>query len=192
MAKNDQQDSYEKLLSANHARMIDFVKFAEAKNAALLTFASVWIGTIITLLRSNSDPLPMGYNTAFLAVLPLLVIAAIISVKSFLPRFLHHFHQTADTRNFLYFEHIASIKTDMLDETMRARYLPSDDNAFTDEYISDLSLQIAIQARIADRKFRAFNRAGWLVLIAFGIMILPIARVLIHLADSFAHAQGWL
>lgn len=42
MARNDQQDSYEKLLSASHGRMLDLVKFAETKNAALLTFCSGW------------------------------------------------------------------------------------------------------------------------------------------------------
>jgi hypothetical protein len=35
MAKDDQQEAYEKLLSATLPRAVDFVKFAETKNAAL-------------------------------------------------------------------------------------------------------------------------------------------------------------
>jgi len=80
MAKNDQQEAYEKLLSANHGRMVDFSKFAEARNAALLTFCSVWMGAIITLLRS-SDKLPLGYGYAFRIALLLLFIAAVISLN---------------------------------------------------------------------------------------------------------------
>ncbi|ASY56645.1 hypothetical protein SS05631_c17120 [Sinorhizobium sp. CCBAU 05631] len=34
--------------------MIDSVKFAERKNAALLTFCSVWIGAIINALKLRS------------------------------------------------------------------------------------------------------------------------------------------
>jgi hypothetical protein len=192
MAKNDQQDNYEKLLSANHTRMIDFVKFAETKNAALLTFCSVWIGSIITLLRANNNPLPMGYDKAFLATLPLLVIAALISLKSFLPKFLHNFHQSKGEMNLLYFRDIADCKVDNYGKAASERYLPQPDWSYTEAYLEDLTAQIAIQARIADQKFKAFHRAGWIVLVAFGMMALPIAVTLIRLADARAHALGWL
>ncbi|MDW9928083.1 hypothetical protein [Sinorhizobium meliloti] len=56
MAKNEHQESYEKLLSANRARMIDSVKFAGTKNAALLTSCSVRIGVIIDLLTAARFP----------------------------------------------------------------------------------------------------------------------------------------
>ncbi|NNH83573.1 hypothetical protein HLH89_21430 [Rhizobium laguerreae] len=103
MAKNDQQEAYEKLMSANHGRMMDFVKFAETKNAALLTFSSVWIGAIINLLKSPDD-LPFGYTYAFEAALPLLAIAAVICLKSLLPRFLNQVYKREDdVVNLLYF-----------------------------------------------------------------------------------------
>ncbi|MDR9820597.1 adenylate/guanylate cyclase domain-containing protein [Rhizobium hidalgonense] len=41
--KNDQQEAFERVLVTSLARVLDFLKFAEAKNAALLTFASAWI-----------------------------------------------------------------------------------------------------------------------------------------------------
>jgi hypothetical protein len=40
MPRDDQEEAFDKLLSAHLARTQDFVKFAEAKNAALLTFSS--------------------------------------------------------------------------------------------------------------------------------------------------------
>ncbi|WP_439360539.1 hypothetical protein [Bradyrhizobium sp. DASA03007] len=41
--KDDQEDAFEKTLSTQLNRNIDFLKFAETKNAALLTFSSAWI-----------------------------------------------------------------------------------------------------------------------------------------------------
>jgi hypothetical protein len=36
------REAFGDMLSAALARVVDFLKFAEAKNAALLTFASAW------------------------------------------------------------------------------------------------------------------------------------------------------
>jgi hypothetical protein len=70
VAKSGQEESYEKILAADLQRVIDFLKFAEAKNGALLTFASAWILAIIGLL-SGDRALPVGVSTAFSVVLPL-------------------------------------------------------------------------------------------------------------------------
>jgi hypothetical protein len=173
MPKNDQQDSYEKLLSANHSRMIDLVKFAEAKNAALLTFCSVWMGSIIAMLRSSDEP-PIEYRAAFLVVLPILAVAAVISITSFLPKLLRHVHRIEEgSTNLLYFGDIARLGTEKYGEAARKRYLPSDNQSATEEYLSDLALQIAVQACIADRKFKIFNAAGRLVLASFVCMAVP-------------------
>ncbi|RVB72042.1 MULTISPECIES: Pycsar system effector family protein [unclassified Mesorhizobium] len=173
MARNDQQDSYEKLLSASHGLMLDLVKFAETKNAALLTFCSVWMGSIITILRSLDEP-PMGYRAAFLVVLPLLAVAAVISLTSFLPKFLHHFHRTVDgSANLLYFGDIAKLRSEEFGEAARRRYFPEDGQSATDDYLDDLALQVAVQALIANRKFKTFNAAGRLVLASFICMAAP-------------------
>lgn len=49
--------------------MFDLVRFAETKNAALLTFASAWILAMLNLLSSDRT-LPPGFGSAFLAALP--------------------------------------------------------------------------------------------------------------------------
>jgi hypothetical protein len=52
--KDDQEEAFEKILSTQLGGTIDFVKFAETKNAALLTFSSAWIiGTINLLTGPN-------------------------------------------------------------------------------------------------------------------------------------------
>ncbi|MFD2053751.1 Pycsar system effector family protein [Mesorhizobium calcicola] len=173
MAKNDQQESYEKALAANHSRMMDLVKFAEAKNAALLTFCSVWMATIIGILRSTDEP-PMGYRTAFLVALPLLAVAAVVTLTSFLPKLLHHLrHEREETSNLLYFGHIASLEIDDFGPASKQRYYPVEGQSFSDEYLDDLAVQVAVQARIANRKFKTFNAAGRLVLASFVCMAAP-------------------
>ncbi|WP_320195361.1 Pycsar system effector family protein [Agrobacterium rosae] len=173
MAKNDQQEAYEKLLSANHARMIEFSKFAETKNAALLTFCSVWMGAIITLLRAP-EQLPLGYTFAFRAALPLLFIAALVSLKSLMPKFLHQIHKRDDDyKNLLYFGDIAEGGTKDYPEMAADLYLPKENDSASETYLHDLAVQTAIHAKIAYRKFRMFNWAGALVLAAFAIMTTP-------------------
>ncbi|WP_028732170.1 Pycsar system effector family protein [Rhizobium leguminosarum] len=173
MAKNDQQEAYEKLMSANHGRMMDFVKFAETKNAALLTFSSVWIGAIINLLKSPDD-LPFGYTYAFEAALPLLAIAAIICLKSLLPRFLNQVYKREDdVVNLLYFGDIIKGGVKDYPDMAQKEYLPLEGESATPTYLHDLGVQTAIQASIAHRKFKMFHWAGSLVLLAFVSMALP-------------------
>ncbi|KAB0682047.1 Pycsar system effector family protein [Aureimonas leprariae] len=193
MAKDDQQDSFEKLLSTHHGRMIDFVKFAETKNAALLTFCSVWIGAIIGLLRAP-DKLPMNYDKAFLAVLPILFVAALLTLRSFLPRFLHHHHHSDEdgSKNLLYFGDIASLKTDQYIHRIRERYYPPDGSSCTERYLDDLAVQVSVQSQIALRKFKTFTRAGCLVLAAFAILALPIIHAAVSAAARYALMRGWI
>lgn len=187
MAKNDQQEAYEKLLSANHGRMVDFSKFAEAKNAALLTFCSVWMGAIITLLRS-SDELPLGYGYAFRVALFLLFIAAVISLKSLMPKFLDQMHKREDDyKNLLYFGDITKAGTKYYPGMAADLYMPTADNSATETYLHDLAVQTAIHAKIAHRKFKMFNWAGSVVLIAFGVMAIPPILFCIRWAISQLH-----
>ena len=55
-------DAYEKILTANLQRTIDFLKFAEAKNAALLALASAWVVAIFNLTCSHKPMESMDKN----------------------------------------------------------------------------------------------------------------------------------
>ncbi len=180
MPKNPQQEAYEKLMSANHSRMIDFVKFAETKNAALLTFSSVWMGAIINLLRSSSE-LPFGYQYAFIAALPLLAVASVICLKSLLPRLLDRIlKRENDYKNLLYFEDIAKGGIKQYPVKAVNIYMPEADQSATPTYLHDLGVQTAIHASIAHRKFRMFQWAGTLVLLAFACMAVPPVVILVR------------
>ena len=178
-------EALEKLVSAQHGRAIDFVKFAETKNAALLTFCSVWIGSGIAMLRTE-EILPAGYGLALRLTLPLLTVAALIALTSFLPRTLDSMLKRAeDKRNLLYFGDVARMDVDAFGRLLRERYL-AEGGACSTTYVDDLVEQVAIQSRIALRKFRTFDVGAKLVIACFVIMALPavvgLARNIICLA----------
>src|SRR5688572_23177892 len=85
MAKDDQQEAYEKALGASFLRVHDWVKFAEAKNAALLAFASAWTVAIGNILMKDTAP-PAIYAGVLPVAGAMFLIAVLISVVTFMPR----------------------------------------------------------------------------------------------------------
>jgi len=57
---DDPQEAYVLVLTETLQRAIDFLKFAEAKNAALLAFASAWIGVAVNL-ECKSGTIPSSF-----------------------------------------------------------------------------------------------------------------------------------
>ena len=105
-----EQEAFEKILSANLARVVDLIKFAETKNAALLTFSAFWILALINLLASGRA-LPDGFAGAFLIALPVFAVSAFVCVLAFLPKIdIQHRHATNEGgRNLLFFSDIARV-----------------------------------------------------------------------------------
>ncbi len=97
-----------------------------------------------------------------------------MSLTSFFPKLLHHYHRPEDdSANMLYFGDIAKIGVKDFKTSIKERYLPSENETFSDAYLGDLAVQTAVQASIAARKFRTFNAAGRLVLASFICMAMP-------------------
>ncbi|MCK1419672.1 MULTISPECIES: Pycsar system effector family protein [unclassified Bradyrhizobium] len=169
--KDDQEEAFEKILSTHLGRNIDFVKFAETKNAALLTFSSAWIIGSINLLTGQST-LPLGYNVAFCVALPLFAFAGLICILSFVPQVFARFHQPEDdAKSLLYWEHIADIPVRRYHE--RVTYKPGENHSVTERYLDDLCVQISVNARVATRKFMMFNIAAGGVFAAILILASP-------------------
>lgn len=186
MAKDDQQEAFEKVLSSNLSRAIDFIKFAETKNAALLTFSSAWIIAGVNILASGKA-LPKGYDIALSVALPLFVAAALMSIKSFSPRLrLSLFHRNPDRRmNLMYFGDIASMGIVAFKEQVQQRYVPASGQSATDDYLDDLMIQVAVNSQIADRKMRLFNWGSRFVLVAVAGLLIPSFWSLISWLRSF-------
>jgi hypothetical protein len=177
MAKNDQEEALDKVLTANLARIVDFVKFAEAKNGALATISSGWLIAIATLL-SSGRPVPISLKSAMLYATPFLVIAGILAVVSFLPKVnlssFTRLHSTKHKPNLLFFGDIAALGYDEYEEAVRKRYLAPNNRTITEDYLADLSVQIAVVSRIAMTKLRLFQCAMGCAVIAFMILSITI------------------
>ncbi|WP_407121127.1 Pycsar system effector family protein [Bradyrhizobium sp. STM 3561] len=171
--KDDQEEAFEKILSRLLSRNIDFVKFAETKNAVLLTFSSAWIIGSINLLTGQST-LPLGYNVAFCVALPLFALAGLVSILSFTPQVLERFYQPADNaKSLLYWEHIADIPVGRYHKRVTERYKPGENHSVTERYLDDLCVQISVNARVATRKFTMFNIAAGCVFAAILVLDSP-------------------
>ncbi|MCP1843659.1 hypothetical protein ACVIHI_003422 [Bradyrhizobium sp. USDA 4524] len=171
--KDDQEEAFEKILSTQLGRTIDFVKFAETKNAALLTFSSAWILGAINLLTGKASLSP-GYNIAFCVALPLFAIGGLVCILSFVPQVLARFFQSDDDSvSLLYWGHIAQIPVARYHDRVTERYKPNEGHSVTARYLDDLCVQISVNARIATRKFTMFNIAAGFVFAAIFILTLP-------------------
>lgn len=174
MGTANHDEAYDKLLTALLGRVLDMLRFAEAKNAALLAFASAWIVGIVNLLSSGKT-LPPGYEGVCRVALPLFIVAATVAIASLLPK-LQTSTFTGDPKgqfqNLLYFGDIADMTVDGFRDDVRAAYRQTGD-APTDAYLRDLEAQIAINSKITRRKHRMFNVGAIAALIAVATVSVP-------------------
>ena len=181
MGTTNRDEAYDKLLTALLGRVLDMLRFAEAKNAALLAFASAWIVGIVNLL-SSGKPLPPGYQGVCFVALPMFVVAATIAIASLLPK-LQTSTFTGDPKgqvqNLLFFGDIAELTVEGFRNDVRAPYHQTTDEP-TDAYLSDLEAQVAINSKIARRKHRMFNVGATAALIAVALFSVPTVGAILN------------
>jgi hypothetical protein len=178
MAKNDQEEAFEKILAANLQRTLDFLKYAETKNGALLTVASAWALAILALL-TREKPLPDNLRSLFLISLPFIIATVLVAIWSFAPRtglsrFLGGKRAGPHAPNLLYFGELSALTVAVVERDLRERYYPRDEHVTTDGYIHDLSVQLGVNSQIVRRKLRFFSVG--LVLMALAILV-PLGRL---------------
>ena len=159
--ENGRYESFEKILISDLQRVVEFLKYAEAKNGALLTFASAWVLAIVSIL-SNEKLSPPTLSTVFAIVLPMFMVAGALSMFSFfpqvdLPRFLGGKPAGPHPKNLLFFGDIASMTVAEFKNAVRERYFPTAARALTEAYLDDISVQIAVNSQITARKLRLFQ-----------------------------------
>jgi hypothetical protein len=173
MPRNEQEEALDKALTANLARIVDFLKFAEAKNGVVATISSGWLIAIVTLL-SAEKPIPTSLRSALLYATPFLVVAGLLAIASFLPKIdlstFTRLNSKQHNPNLLFFGDIAELAYDQYEVQIRKRYLATIDRTITDDYLADLSIQIAVVSRIARTKFRFFQWSMSCVFAAFLIL----------------------
>jgi hypothetical protein len=173
---SDSQDAYVQMLTANLQRVLDFLKFAEAKNAALLALASAWIGATLNL-ECNGKVLPSGLTISIPVALLFALCAGVLAMISFLPRlhlpsFLGGKRAGPHPPNLLYFGDISALPIKTLEQDMPARYLTTG-QGYRDEYIHDLTVQLSVNSAITMRKMRLFNWGMRFILVGGVVLLLP-------------------
>jgi len=172
---NTHDESLEKILASNLVRVIDFIKFAETKNAALLTFASAWTLGLANFALSRDRPMPPDFQACIFISLMLFLLSALTSITSFLPKIkLQAFHSAGSGgENLLFFGDISTVAPEEFEHVITQRYKPTKNDSITTVYMRDLCIQVSVNSQIAQRKFVLFNRAAGFVFGAMAMLLLP-------------------
>ncbi|MCU1225108.1 MAG: hypothetical protein JWQ42_3201 [Edaphobacter sp.] len=171
-----------KILVANLQRVVDFLKFAEAKNAALLALSSAWILATIGL-ECGEHSLPGLFRFAVPLALIFVLCAGILTAISFFPKiklpiFMGGRKAGPHPKNLLFFGDIASMTVKTFAQEIRTRYYPDKDEQ-REEYLHDLTVQINVNSMITLKKM-AFFKWGVGSVIAAGLCLLVAALVMAY------------
>lgn len=163
-------------------RVIDWLKFAEAKNTAAVGLSSTALGVIVTFLVAGPPvPDPAGIGLSVGAVL--LMVSLLLAVASFLPstnlekHLLGARQEPADADNLLFYGHIARYEPRALVRAIATHYYGlTGESAEPSRYAVDLAGQIVTNARITVRKLQFFTYS--LQLFAAGVLIASAAMAI--------------
>lgn len=154
---------------------IDWVKYAEKKNAALLVASS---GLVLSLIgRFPDKTFSAGIRACFWIGCVSMVLSAVICLISFIPEiefpWIGSRRKTSSEDNLFFFGHIADYSaSELVDVFYRGENLQPAANKLQ----LDLAGQIIVNAKISLRKFRLFTVAFWLA--TLGVAFLMWAAVL--------------
>jgi hypothetical protein len=164
-------------------RVIDWLKFAEAKNTAAVGLSS----TALVLVAGPPVPELAGLGLSIGAVL--LMVSLLLAVASFLPSTNLEKHligaqqEPADTDNLLFYGHIARYEPRALARAIATHYYALEGEAADpSRYAVDLAGQVVTNARITVRKLDLFKYS--LQLFAAGVLIASAAMALASIVVS--------
>jgi hypothetical protein len=180
----DPKRDVERQLSDLLTRVVDWLKFAEAKNTASVGLSSTGLGVIVTFLVAGPDIQPLagvGLGIGALA----LMLSLLLTVASFLPSTNLEKHLVGDRErptsrdNLLYYGHLARYEPRALVEAIAEMYFDQQGEAYAPSKLAvDLAAQIVTNARITMRKLALYRYS--LLLFAFGVLVASAAMALAH------------
>ncbi|NOT95985.1 MAG: hypothetical protein HOP00_06730 [Nitrospira sp.] len=156
---------------------IDWVKYAEKKNAALLVAAS---GLVLSLVGHFPDKTSSSGIRACLWIgCVSLVLSALICLVSFIPQidfpWITSRRKTSSEDNLFFFGHIADYSAS---ELVEALYQGEGIQPASNKLQLDLAGQIIVNARVSLKKFRLFTVATWLATIGVALVICAAVQIL--------------
>jgi hypothetical protein len=169
--KRDVQRHLSELL----ARVIDWLKFAEAKNTGSVGLSSTGLGVIVTFLVAG-PPIPTVAGVGLAVGAVALMLSLMLTVASFLPSTDLEKHLVGERErptsrdNLLYYGHLARYEPRALVEAIAEMYFEQEGETYTPSKLDvDLAAQIVTNARITVRKLSFFRYS--LLLFGFGVLI---------------------
>ena len=142
--------------------VIDWLKFAEAKNATFIAFNGAGIIGICSFIKDIPENYLFRKSYIFFLLI-IFLISTIILLISFIPVLtpLNHKHKyTNRNSNVIFFGDLSQLTT----EELLKKYCK---NKKFKDIDKDIAAQIIINSRIALRKFTYFKYAIWLIVIGF-------------------------
>ena len=163
-------------------RVIDWLKFAEAKNTGAVGLSSTGLGVIVTFLVAGpSIPTLAGVGLGIGAVA--LMLSLMLAVASFLPStnleksLVGGREKPGPGDNLLYYGHVARYEPRPLTLAIAEIYFDQEGEAYTPSKLAiDLAGQIISNARITVRKLALFKYS--LLLFGFGVLVAAAAMAL--------------
>jgi hypothetical protein len=178
----DPKRQVEQQLSELLTRVIDWLKFAEAKNTGSVGLASTGLGVIVTFLvagPSISTLAGVGLGIGALA----LMLSLLLTVASFLPSTNLEKHLVGERErptardNLLYYGHLARYEPRALVEALAELYFEQPGATYAPSKLAlDLAAQVVTNARITVRKLALFRYS--LLLFGFGVLVASAAMAL--------------
>lgn len=164
------------------AQVVDWLKFAEAKNTAAVGLSSTALGVIVTfLITVPSVPAVAGAGLATGAIS--LMISLILAVASFLPstnlekHLLGEREEPGPSDNLLFYGHLARYEPRGLARAIAEHYYDwSGDDAMPSKLAIDIAAQVVTNARITVRKLAFFKYA--ILLFGFGVLVAAAAMAI--------------
>jgi hypothetical protein len=180
----DAQRDIERQLSELLSRVIDWLKFAEAKNTGSVGLSSTGLGVIVTFLVAG-PPIPTLAGVGLGVGAVALMLSLLLTVASFLPSTDLEKHLVGDRErptprdNLLYYGHLARYEPRALVEAIAEMYFEQGSEAYTPSKLAvDLAAQIVTNARITMRKLALYRYS--LLLFGFGVLVASAAMAVSH------------
>lgn len=178
----DLKRDVERQLSDLLNRVIDWLKFAEAKNTGAVGLSSTGLGVIVTFLVAG-PPIPELAGVGLGIGVVALMLSLLLAVASFLPSTNLEKHLVAAREkpspgdNLLFYGRLARYEPRGLTKAIAELYFDHEGEEFAPSKLAiDLAGQVVTNSRITVRKLAFFKYS--LLLFGFGVLVASAAMAL--------------
>lgn len=167
MSKIDEEIEY-KILENLYSDIREWLKFAESKNAALLTLNIASFFGIVRMVGKED------FSCIIKIILILLLFSTIINLRSFFPSKVKDKSKSGRNYrlvNLLYYADISKLDLKRTQEYLGEKYYAKEIKIYEDLYFDDLTKQIYSLSVITDRKNTYFKGSLRITILSFALLM---------------------